>query len=76
MYETVSVTGIPRYRSHVRGPKPVTEPMSKLLDASRKSKRKLDGDSRAFCSDNFPFGPLDRLADYGIVPLRAKVRNI
>ena len=73
MIETVSVTTVPRYKAHVRGKLPKTAGISKLIKAEFDSSLKLDGDSRAFSSDQFAYGPLDRLADCGIVPLIPKV---
>lgn len=73
--ETVPVSSIPvnKYRRGVRGVKPVTAPMCKPVSSERESKLKLDGDSRCLCSDQLPYGPLDRLAVFGIVPLTPKV---
>ena len=74
-FESVDGPSIPRFN---RGRKGVNLSMKrdKLVKASFKSETKLDGDSRAFCSDSFPFGPLDRLAENGIVPLRCKVFHV
>lgn len=73
MFESVPVGAVIRYRAGVRGPKPATAPVSKLINCDRPSQLKLDGDSRAFDSSIQPFGPLDRLAVHGIVPTMVKV---
>jgi len=74
-FESVSGPTIPRYNRSKRGMNLTVKP-DKLVKASYASKRKLDGDSRVLCSDSFPFGPLDRLADSGIVPFRVKVTEV
>lgn len=74
-FESVAGPTIPRYKRSVRGMRLDMQP-EKLVKASYSSKRKLDGDTRGLCSDSFPYGPLDRLAENGIVPLRVKVTEV
>lgn len=75
MFETTSVSAVPRYKAHMRGPKVAATPMSKLVNCNRESSLKLDGDSKGFSVDASiaTYGPLDRLAECGIVPLIPKV---
>lgn len=74
MFESCPIP-VTRYKVGKRGPKAQLAPISKLVNCDRESSLKLDGDSRAFASDIFPYGPLDRLAEHGIVPLRPKVKR-
>lgn len=71
-FDTIAGPLIPRYAARVRRMK-LSMSKDKLVKASYSSQRKLDGDSRAFTSGAFPYGPLERLAESGIVPLRAVV---
>ena len=71
-FQTVEGPAIPRFKAHVRRMNLSIKP-DRVIKAEYDSTAKLDGDSRAFTSKPTVYGPLDNLANFGIVPLAAKV---
>jgi len=73
--ETVSVTQVVRYRKSICGPRTLSmspDPIVSATPAESTSPFKSIGDSRGMTA-YIPFGPIDRLALNGIVPIMPKV---